>query len=212
MTTIYLVRHGRTDWNEQAVFRGRVDRPLDAVGRQQAEAVADALGGLDIRRVFSSPLIRARHTADPLAKQLGLDVELSEGLNDMDFGQWQGLSEATVEEQFSRVFAVWTKDPFAAQIPGGETLAQIWNRVNEALKQISAMTGAERAVVVTHRVVLKILLCGLTEAGSAGFWAFQVDLGSISEIEYHPERATIARLNDTDHMKRIAGLGPPRDF
>jgi phosphoserine phosphatase len=212
MTTIYLVRHGRTDWNKEQMFRGRADRPLDEVGHAQGARVAQALSSKNIQAIYTSPLIRAIDTGKPLAEKLGLSMHVMEGLNDMDFGRWEGLPVDEAQKEYPDEFAQWMKTPFKAQIPGGESLALIADRAEATLEEISRQSEIERVVVVSHRVVLKVLLCRMVQAGEAGFWAFKIDPGSICEVQYDLPNSVISAMNYTDHMIGIEGLSAMPDF
>ena len=212
MTTIYLVRHGRTDWNKEQVFRGRADRPLDEVGHEQGRKVADALISKNVQAIYTSPLIRAVDTAKPLADKLGLTMQVMDGLNDMDFGDWQGLPVDEAKEKYPSEFSKWVNTPYQARIPGGENLGDIADRAEQALVEICKSPGIERAVVATHRVVVKVLLCRIVKAGEEGFWAFKVDPGSICEVQFDPPKSVVNSVNYTDHMIGIKGLDPMPDF
>ncbi len=100
MTQIILVRHGQTEWNRVERFRGRANLDLNEVGIRQAEATAERVARWTVAAIYSSPLPRAKTTAQILARRLGLEVELLPGLIDIDYGQWQGLSpdEAAVRD------------------------------------------------------------------------------------------------------------------
>jgi probable phosphoglycerate mutase len=126
---VLLIRHGETEWNRVERFRGRADVELNATGLAQAVAVARRLrseGSADA--VYSSPLQRGWQTAEPIAAAFGLQVQPLDGLLDIDYGQWQGLSPAEAASRYPDVFALWLNAPDRAAIPGGETLGQVRSR------------------------------------------------------------------------------------
>ena len=125
---LFLVRHGRTQWNKEEIFRGRADIPLDEVGRKEAERVADRLQGEDIGLVLSSPLSRAREMAEVIAKGCGAPLEVREGLIDLDFGEWQGLSHQEVKERYPELYRRWKERPHEVIFPGGEDLEEVKRR------------------------------------------------------------------------------------
>ena len=104
MTRFILVRHGQTEWNRVERVRGRADLSLDETGKRQAEAAALRPKGEQIAAIYSSPLRRALQTAEPIAKQLKLTVQPLQGLIDIDFGSWQGLSAEEATGQDSQLF------------------------------------------------------------------------------------------------------------
>jgi broad specificity phosphatase PhoE len=101
---VILIRHGETDWNKEQVFRGRLDIQLNQTGREQARAVAEALKGLNIVAVYSSPLSRALETAKIIGSYLKLKPRLNEGFLDFNYGGWQGMPHRHVEKQYPYLY------------------------------------------------------------------------------------------------------------
>jgi probable phosphoglycerate mutase/uncharacterized phosphatase len=89
--SFYGLRHGATDWNRQGRFQGRTDNPLNADGLGQAHTAANALRGIGIRRIVSSPLVRARKTAEIIGATVAVPVEIDDGIIEFDFGSFEGL-------------------------------------------------------------------------------------------------------------------------
>ncbi|MFQ5925719.1 MAG: histidine phosphatase family protein, partial [Dehalococcoidia bacterium] len=104
MTRIILIRHGQTEWNRGERFRGRVDIGLDETGMRQAEAAAERIARWGVAAIYSSPLKRATVTAQIIASRLHLPVEPVDGINDMDFGIWQGLSIGEARSRYPELF------------------------------------------------------------------------------------------------------------
>ena len=104
MTEIILVRHGQTAWNATEVFRGRLDIGLDETGLRQAEMLGTYLRHRRTEAVYSSPLLRARQTAEAVVRHHPLEVLVHPGLTDMDFGGWQGLSHDEVKRRFPETY------------------------------------------------------------------------------------------------------------
>ncbi len=148
MTTILLARHGETDWNRELRFQGHADPPLNETGRRQARELAKRLAGERLDAVYSSPLRRARETADIVAERLGLAVEVDEGLCEVDVGSWSGLTRAEIEERFPEAFRRWIDHG-----PGwedGESYEEMAVRVVAALGRISRRHRGGRVLMVTH--------------------------------------------------------------
>ena len=99
MTEILLIRHGETEWNAAELFRGRADIPLNENGLRQAGLLSEYLKDKQIDAIYSSPLGRARKTAEIISGRHGLEVMSSGGLIDIDFGEWQGLAHREVNNR-----------------------------------------------------------------------------------------------------------------
>jgi broad specificity phosphatase PhoE len=148
MTTILLVRHGETDWNQERRWQGHADRPLNDVGRAQAEELADELASREIAAVYSSDLARARQTAELVAGRHGLDVTLDHALREVDVGEWSGLSLEEAESRYPEGFRRW-QDGHSGWTEG-ETYEAMGERVVAAVLRIAARHPGETVLVVTH--------------------------------------------------------------
>ena len=100
MTEIILARHGETEWNVEEVYRGRIDVNLDEVGVKQAELLGEYLSSLELDAIYSSPLRRALDTANLIAQYQKTGVQVSNGLVDLNYGEWQGLPEREVKKLY----------------------------------------------------------------------------------------------------------------
>jgi len=209
MGEILLIRHGETAWNREEIFRGRADVPLSERGREQARLLAKALGGSPVEAVYSSPLSRARETAGPTARALGLEVVVDERLVDMSFGEWEGKPRAEVEQKWPELYEMWATKPEGFRGPGGESLGEVMARAWPALEEIASRQ--EAAAVVSHRVVCKVLLCEALGSGTAGFWRVRVDTGSASVLERGEAGWVVTRVSDTRHLRGL-GEGERVDF
>ena len=147
MTDLILWRHGQTDYNLQGRIQGQVDIPLNDTGRQQAQRAADDIAALGPTRIVSSPLVRARDTAEVLASLTRLSVEIDPGLVEKSFGTWEGLKAADIKKQWPDHYATWRAGGDLPQfrIEGRRKTAE---RVGETLKAIAADAGKDDVIVV----------------------------------------------------------------
>lgn len=207
---IMLVRHGETEWNVGEVFRGRADIDLDETGRKQAELLAEYLNHNRIEAVYSSPLQRALHTAGAIAGHHRLEVQIASGLNDLDFGAWEGLPVKEVRNKYPDLFALWADQPEKVRLPGGETLNDVMRRAREVVDQaVNRYQGT--VVLVTHRVVIKILVCALLGLDNSHFWNIMVDTCGMTTFRYENGRFILIRHNDNSFLQPLK-LPPPKDF
>jgi broad specificity phosphatase PhoE len=158
--TVYFVRHGQTDWNARNVMIGLTDLPLNDTGRQQAANAGTCLGwlnkeiaGLDF---VAGPLARTRQTMEIVRATLGLDVAAyrqDERLKELDFGRWEGLTWTQIRETDPANFQLREADPWGFAMPGGESYAQVGDRVRDFLATIR-----RDSVLVSHGGVCRAVL------------------------------------------------------
>ena len=202
MTCIILVRHGQTAWNKIERFRGRADVPLDEVGLTQAEATGRRIAAQwPLGAVYSSPISRARHTAQAVAKHFDLPVQVHEGLTDIDFGQWQGLSPDEVRARWPEQLDAWYHTPQRLHIPGGESLDIMRTRGMAAVDELTARHDGQTIALVGHTVINRVILLGVLGLGTERFWRIGQDTCAINVIEAQDGDFTLVSLNDTCHLR-----------
>jgi len=210
MTEIILVRHGETEWNVKEVFRGRIDVELNETGLKQAAFLAEYLSSLRIDAIYSSPLERALKTAEMIASYHKLDVEVAAGLIDFDYGEWQGLPHQIVKERYKELYAQWIKSPHQIRIPKGESLNDVSRRaVGVVTKVIARCTGT--VVLVSHRVVNKVIICALLGLDNSHFWNIKQDTCGMTTFTHEDERFILTNHNDTCYLKSLEKT-PSSDF
>jgi broad specificity phosphatase PhoE len=148
VTTIFLARHGESDWNVEKRFQGHSDRPLTERGRKQAHALADLVASEKIDAVYTSPLSRAQETAEIVAARAGLEPVALPELREVDTGSWSGLSRADVEARFPEGFSRWRSG--GSGWKDGETYEQMAERVIGALRTIAEDHPDGRVLVISH--------------------------------------------------------------
>jgi broad specificity phosphatase PhoE len=211
MVEIILVRHGETEYNASEIFRGRVDVPLNENGIKQAQLLGEYLSGEKIDIIYSSPLKRAVKTAEAVAGFHQLDVKIEDSLNDIDCGEWQGLTLGEVKERYSELYQDWLDTPEQVKLPGGESLADVRSRALPFVQDAVMRCGEGKIVLVSHRVVHKVLICALLGLDNSSFWSFKLDTGGITRFNYNGNRVVLTSHNDTSFLNSLKS--PPRhDF
>jgi len=208
---LILIRHGETDWNKGAIFRGHEDVRLNATGIAQADATADALKDKVFEAIYSSPLKRSLVTARRIALPHEIFVREDDGLLDINYGTWQGMKESTIKERWPSAYARWIKTPTKMKFSGGESTKKAWKRVNSALREILFTHGTGTIVLVTHRMPLKFMTAYLLGKGFSGFPKIKHDPCAISVFEVENRVPKPIILNDTRHLAKF-NLPPERDF
>jgi alpha-ribazole phosphatase/probable phosphoglycerate mutase len=148
VTTVYLARHGESDWNAANRFQGHSDRPLTEEGRRQAEALAELVAAENVDAIYSSPLIRALETARIVAARTGLKVIEVDDLREVNTGSWSGLSREEVRERFPEGFERWLSGGSGWE--DGETYEEMAARTLDAVSRIAEAHPGGRVLVVSH--------------------------------------------------------------
>jgi len=202
-TTLILVRHGRTAWNKEERFRGRTDLPLDEMGLRQADAVGRRIAErYHPTAMYTSPLLRARQTAEGICRQVGLTARPDQGLLDLDYGALSGLSMPEAEERFPSLYRAWLEAPHTVRFPQGESLDDVRARAMERVQTLEKDHRDEQVVLVSHIVVCRVLFCALLEVGLDHFWLFRLDPASISVFALSGGHGTLSAANDVCHLER----------
>ncbi len=187
------------------------DIPLNETGRKEALLTGQYLRGEKVESVYSSPLSRAMETAEAIARCQDREVQILAGLMDIDFGEWQGLSHATVRERYGELYRQWTDTPHLVRFPGGESLEEVTERALKAIHGVIKEHAGETLAMVSHRVVNKIVICGLLGLNNSHFWQIGQDTGCINILEFG-KGFILRRLNDTSHLSAIEGERVRIDF
>lgn len=199
---LLIVRHGRTDHNASGLLLGRLDPPLDALGREQAAAVAGAIGPVD--RVITSPLLRARETA----AAFGVEPIVDDRWIEVDYGEFDGRPLGEVS---SETWTAWRTDPDFTP-PGGESLQTLGERVASALDELAADGSPtdRTTVIVTHVSPVKAAVCWALGVGPLVSWRLWVANASITRIGTTPRGGVLHTFNDVTHLESSGLVGPAR--
>ena len=201
MTTVILLRHGRSTANVSGVLAGRSEGVgLDDHGRGQAGKLVERLAELPLAAVVSSPLQRCQETLAPLLEARGLAATVDEGLSEVDYGDWTGATLGDLGKE--DLWKVVQAHPSAAVFPGGEGLAAMQHRSVAAVRRHAARIGAEHGekalwVVCSHGDVIKSVVADALGLHLDSFQRIVVDPCSVSVISYTPTRPFVVRVNDT---------------
>lgn len=199
MTRIIIARHGETDWNVGEVFRGRLDIGLNETGLAQAEALGQHLADFSVEAVYSSPLKRALDTAGAVTSHHSLNVSVAQGLVDFNYGTWQGLTHQEVKERHTELYHRWLAEPHLVTMPDGESLDDVAERARQVVETVVA-SHEGTLVLVSHRVVNKVLICNLLGLDNSHFWNIRQDVTGMTIFEYEDDRFVLTRHNDTSHL------------
>lgn len=203
-TRVILVRHGESEGNEKGLFRGRMDFPLTERGREQAAQVARALKGKGICAVYTSPLIRARETADMIASACDVSIEVRQGFTNMALGSWEGHPKTEIAQENPEEWGLWLSNPERLRLPDAETFPQVQSRAFSNLQHLISQHTGKTFAVVSHRTILKPLVAACLGIAEPYFWRIHFDMASYSTLTYESSRGyTLTLLNETGHLEEV---------
>jgi len=194
MTTFYLIRHASNDYlTEQKIAGWLPNVHLNQQGSAEAEQMAKKLEGQVIGAVYSSPLERARETAEPLARTLGLKVQISEGLGEIKFGDWtdRSLQQLDRDPHWHR----WNSFRSGTQAPKGDLMIEAQARIVREMIQLRAKHPTDSIALISHGDIIKAALAYFLGVPLDLFLRIQVDPASISIVTVDDHGARIVRVN-----------------
>tara|TARA_Y100001968_G_scaffold292474_1_gene297700 strand:+ start:12999 stop:14330 length:1332 start_codon:yes stop_codon:yes gene_type:complete len=202
---LILVRHGETNWNLEGRFQGQIDIPLNSNGKDQASATGSFLKNVQIDKAFSSSMTRPKETAELILKyHPEVRLELQEKLVEISHGLWEGKLESEIKEQWPDLLKQWHCSPQTVEMPGGETIQQVWSRSNKCWENIcKSLKPEETALIVAHDAVNKTILCQLLGLNESKIWTVKQSNGGITIIDISHKANTphvVTCLNLTSHL------------
>ena len=201
-TVTLLLRHGATELSAERRFAGRGDIALTKEGIKQARLAARKLAaapGVDV--ILTSPLQRARRTAEAVAEATGAPLIVDDDLIEADFGEWQGLTFAEARQRWPDELTAWLATPDAAP-PGGESFAMVALRVLAAMDRLVEAHKYKRTVVVSHVTPIKTLICRALLAPPEAMFRMNLDVASLTRIDNFDNGSSLLRsFNDTSHLE-----------
>jgi broad specificity phosphatase PhoE len=183
MARLILIRHGETDWNVEGRWQGHADVPLNARGRAQAESIAQSLTGAGLAAIYASDLERAWETAEPLARAAGLEVRQDPRLREIDQGEWQGLLVTEIQARYADEFRRRRENPLEVAPPGGETAAQVRDRVLAAVQDVLRAHPGQNVAIVSHGLAVAVILAHFRKAPVEKIWELVPENGEIAVVD-----------------------------
>lgn len=202
MTRIILIRHAEAEGNIRRIFQGHIDGDVSENGLRQLECLAERCRLYHFDAVYSSPLMRARKTAEAANRYHGLPIETMDALMEINAGHWEGRAFADLPELFPEEFRLWEENPGAFAVEGGESMREVYDRTWNAIGRIVAAHPDETVCVVSHGCAIRNLLCrsygkALSQLNTVN-WC---DNTAVSIIDYTPDmRSRVVLANDSSHL------------
>lgn len=200
---VYLVRHGATEHNlaEPPRLQGRkLNAPLAPLGRWQAERTAQLLAQTPLQAVYTSPLLRARQTAERIALPHQVPVYEVEGFTEIDVGRWEGMDWASIRQQDPQWCELFEADAGQHGYPEGENFQQVQQRAVAALQQILPQHMGQAIAVAAHNVVNRCLLAHILGIPLAQYRRITQDNCGVSILRFQGEKMKVITLNAVFHL------------
>jgi broad specificity phosphatase PhoE len=207
MTKIYLIRHGESLGNAARIYLGHTDLDLSELGYLQAEQTAKELADVEFSAIYSSDLLRAKHTAEPHAKMRGIELVTTVRLREMNVGEWEKapVDELLKDERFTKG---WRENFGLFTFPAGENVGDAADRIYSFLSEIAQKHNGETVAAVFHAAAIRAFWCkmlGIPKEEWASAVPFPVN-ASYSIIEYENGKFSGKSYSCAEHLDAVTKL------
>jgi broad specificity phosphatase PhoE len=198
---LYLLRHGETAYSRTGGYCGDLDPKLTDNGQSMAAAFAKAHQAIAWDAVFVSPMKRTIATAKPLCEAIGMEMQFRDGLRELRYGKWEGLTNEFVKENYSEDYLRWLTEPAWNPPTGGETAVQLASRASLAIAEIQEQYSSGNVLVVSHKATIRVILCNLLGI-DLGRYRDRIDVpaASLSLIQFGALGPMLKVLGDRSFM------------
>ena len=204
MVRLYLVRHGRTEWNELGKYQGQSDIALSPIGEEQAKRLAEHFPAKKLDAVYASDLKRAYSTAEGVAKRYGLVPQKETSFRELDFGDWEGSTYKEIMDGWPKEGANFFGAPEKLKIPNGESFTMLQERAMARLNEIITMSdvmGHDSIAIFAHGAIIKTMLATLMHIPLHYLWAIQQGNTAVNVINFDAGYVGIELINSTEHLR-----------
>ncbi|WP_110952940.1 alpha-ribazole phosphatase [Anaerosinus massiliensis] len=202
MTKVILVRHGQTEWNIQGKYQGHSDIELSPLGLEQAKLVGKRLAKEKIDAVYASDLKRAVKTAEYIANEHTLKVNIIEQFREISFGDWEGLDYKTINEKWPGKVELFFKNAELNVIPNGETFLEVTERSCRVMKNLTEKHADKTIVIVSHGGTIRTLIATALQLRLKYIWNLRQDNTAVNILNYYDTQTVVELLNDTHHLNQ----------
>lgn len=210
MKTLYIVRHGETEWNKIGKYQGITDVPLNENGIAQAKACGNALKDVHFDRILSSDLSRALVTAETIRGNRQLEITTDERLREINFGDWEKLLFSEIEERWPGLIDQMYRRPDIVKVPNGESFQEVQDRAWSAVADFLNENNEDETILITcHGGTIRTILCKLLDISISHCWNFSQGNTAINRVFYNgigeSDHNILNLLNDTAHVDNLRG-------
>ena len=201
---LYFLRHGQTALSRANHFCGCGSNPeLTTEGQEMAQEFADHYSQMAWEAVYTSNLLRAINTAKPLAEKIGVIPVQREGLKEIDYGKWEGMSVDEAKSAFGSDHENWNKNPAKYAPTAGETAEQIAKRAISVIEDIRSQHKSGNVLIVSHKATIRVAISSLLEIDLSKFRSrLGCPVASLSLVEFKESGPLLSYLADRSHLSQ----------
>ncbi|MCL6603376.1 MAG: histidine phosphatase family protein [Paenibacillus sp.] len=206
VTTIYLTRHGQTEWNVQHRMQGHMDSALTPLGVQQAEWLGVGMQDKQLDAIYTSPSPRALRTAEIILGERSVPLKTAEEFKEICMGVWEGCVSSELESEYAEQYRYFWEDPENFSVEGSETFAEVLSRALNKLEEIRSIHEGESILIVTHTVVIKLLMAYFEGRPKNKLWDLPyIHPTCLCRIDFADGQAEILLHGDISHYDKNSG-------
>ncbi|SFT83069.1 alpha-ribazole phosphatase [Selenomonas sp. GACV-9] len=204
MVKVVFVRHGQTEWNVSGRYQGQSDVALSAAGIEQAEKLAVKFPVAHLDAIYASDLVRARVTAETVAKKFGLPVKLEPAFRELSFGDWEGLTYEEITASWPDAMRNFLAHPDILEIPNGESFPAVQQRAMKRLEELLAQHEGQTIMIAAHGAVLRTMLSAALHMPLQYLWSIRQFNTAVNIVRYDEDgNPTVELLNSTAHLDEL---------
>lgn len=201
---LLIARHGETDYNRKGLLQGRgIDAPLNETGKEQAIRLSGYLKSYETEGLYSSNLKRTWQTAKPYREYLDIPTIREENLDEMDFGDFEGLSFDEITDEISALQKAWQGGDTSVKIPGGESPDEVFERANDSVHSILSRFTGTTLTLILHGRLIRVLLSEWLGYGLQNMHKIEHQNGAVNQLVYADNSFSSVYLNKTDHLGAV---------
>ena len=191
---LIMVRHGESQANVKGIYSGWTDYDLTERGKEQAEKAGEYLKNINIDKIYSSPIKRALKTAQIISSQINKDIKIIDDLKEINFGIFDGKTHKEIIKVYKDEYENWVKNYIKHRISQGESLEDLYNRINNFINKLKKDNNDKTYLIVTHGGVIQVLITILLDLDIEKMWNFKIPTGAIVEVEYNEDFGILTKL------------------
>lgn len=178
---LYITRHGTTEWNLEKRLQGWADSPLTEDGRNRAIKLGNSLKDIDFDMIYTSPQERALNTAKLISRNKNTEIKVHNGLKELRYGSWQGMYISDIEKDYPEDYHSYINDPEQYMPEDGESMVDLFQRLNLFLEEISTM-NYQNILIVSHGITIKAIIAIIKELSWQEFASLEIYTGTALNV------------------------------